>query len=345
MKFSVIIAMYNISSYIEECVESLIGQSYGDFEAILVDDFSSDDTATRAKQAIANDNRFALCSLKENSGQSIARNKALDMAKGQYVLFLDGDDYFELDALEKLANRLDAQNLDCLYYSARPYYESSEARKRMHESYADRESFDGVATGRQLFTFFEQHNQFYPHGALQVVRRSIIEDNKIRLVPGIIHEDILYTFQILINSKRSSFLNDAIYIRRIRCGSTMNSQRRTIANIAGHLLCTKYMENWLYENLDSLDDDFAAAVSMRIAAYRNLCVRDWVTDIPSDEKGEFLDSLSCEDKQDFFIRVLGPGLEFLRNENCIHSTKAFRIGDMLLKGPRLVKAAICQKNG
>ena len=331
--------MYNVSSYICSCIESLSSQSFCDFEAILVDDCSSDDTLTIAKKKVCGDPRFSFYKLSENSGQSIARNMAIDKALGEYILFLDSDDALTPDALEKISDRLNKQNLDCLYYSAQTRGEAG-LSAMYHEDYSGRISFEKVATGPELFTFFEENNQFYPHGALQVVRRSLINNNSIRLYPGIIHEDVLYTFQVLVNSKRSSFLNEAVYIRTIRSGSTMGVQRRTIANIHGHLVCTYEMSKWLDDNFEDISSEFATALSMRIAAYRNLCVRDWVGDITNDEKAKYLDSLTPEDRKLFYTQVLGPGLEFLRNENCIHNTKAFRVGDSFLRFPRKAKSAL-----
>lgn len=331
--------MYNVSSYIKTCIESLLNQSYSDFQAILVDDCSMDNSFEIAKQIANNDVRFSFYKHNQNSGVSVTRNTALDQAQGEYVLSLDGDDALAHDALEKISLRLEKQNLDCLYYSAQTRDEAG-LSARFQEDFSTRISFDEVATGSELFTFFEENNQFYPHGALQVVRRSLIENNSIRFIPGIIHEDILYTFQVLVNAKRSSFLNEPIYIRTVRNGSIMGAQRRTIAHIHGHLVCTNEMSKWLDSNFEDINSAFATALSMRIAAYRNLCVRDWESDITNEEKASYLESLMPEDKKVFYTQVLGPGLEFLRNENCIHNTRAFKVGDSLLRLPRKAKSLL-----
>ncbi|MGI6224141.1 MAG: glycosyltransferase family 2 protein [Prevotella sp.] len=103
-KVSVLIAVYNAKDYLSECLNSLIAQTMTDWEAICVDDASEDRSVGILKEYAQRDSRIKLMQLQQNHGQAYARNQALAMAKGQYVAFLDSDDWLSPDALEKVVD-------------------------------------------------------------------------------------------------------------------------------------------------------------------------------------------------------------------------------------------------
>lgn len=100
-KFSIIIPMYNVEKYIKKCINSCLNQTYKNYEVIIVDDQSSDNSLNIAK-SMCKDVSFVKILKQKNSGVSVARNKGLLKSKGDYVLFVDGDDWLEYDALAKL---------------------------------------------------------------------------------------------------------------------------------------------------------------------------------------------------------------------------------------------------
>lgn len=103
---SIIVPAYNISEYMERCVESLVNQTYRDIEIILVDDGSTDSTGKVCDELKESDDRIKVIH-KTNGGLSDARNAGIDVAEGEYIAFVDGDDYVELDAYEKLISYMD----------------------------------------------------------------------------------------------------------------------------------------------------------------------------------------------------------------------------------------------
>lgn len=103
---SVVMPVFNVENYIEETIGTLKGQTFSDFEVILVDDGSTDSTLTRVAHAIEGDVRFGLYS-QENSGAAQARNNAMRLARGNYIIFLDADDLFEPTMFEKMIASLD----------------------------------------------------------------------------------------------------------------------------------------------------------------------------------------------------------------------------------------------
>ena len=97
-KFSIIIPVYNVEKYLVECLESIVNQSFKDFEVICVNDGSTDNSLEILQKYAENDERFKVLN-QENQGQGIARNNALNIANGEYILFVDPDDFIELNML------------------------------------------------------------------------------------------------------------------------------------------------------------------------------------------------------------------------------------------------------
>ena len=101
MKVSVITPMYNCEKFISETIESVLNQTYTNWEMIIIDDCSTDKSKQIAKQYIERDKRIRLIELKENSGAAVARNKGIEVSSGRFIAFLDGDDLWEPNKLEK----------------------------------------------------------------------------------------------------------------------------------------------------------------------------------------------------------------------------------------------------
>lgn len=338
-RISVIVPLYNCAPYIPECIGSLKAQTFTDFEVLCVDDGSTDDSLAVAKAAAEGDERFRFFALEKNSGQSVARNVALDNARGTYVALLDADDYFVPEALEKLSERAERQDLDDLYFSAQAFYESKELFGLVREEYSNRPAFDDVATGPQLFAYFEDHREFLPHAALRMVKRSLIEENHIRFYEGIIHEDVLFTFQTLVQSKRTSYLNEPLYRRRIRAGSTMTA-KHTIENVRGHFVCVQEMHKWVEAHADEIEEDFLRAVSRRMVDYSLVAGRIWLEDVEDAEKKRFLENLAANDRLAFYSEVLYPSEAIKDVEDDLRSSKTYRVGDALLGVPRRVRDSV-----
>lgn len=115
MTFSVIIPVYNVAPYLRECLDSLLAQTFTDWEAICVDDGSTDGSGSILDVYAATDKRFQVIH-KKNEGVSVARNVGLDIANGQYVLFLDSDDAFEFCAFDIMHRILSNANADLLFF-------------------------------------------------------------------------------------------------------------------------------------------------------------------------------------------------------------------------------------
>lgn len=109
-KVSVIMPAYNAEAYLEESVKSLRNQTFQDWELLLVDDCSKDDTAKLAKEIAKGDSRIKFIQKERNSGSADTRNKGIEMAKGEFISFLDADDLWENDFLEKMISHMEKHN-------------------------------------------------------------------------------------------------------------------------------------------------------------------------------------------------------------------------------------------
>ena len=115
---TVIVPVYNVQNYLEKCVRSILAQTFSDFELILVDDGSTDESPRICDQFAQADSRITVIH-KQNGGLSSARNAALDIAQGKYIAFIDSDDYVEPRLLEKTVAALEAGNYDWCAYGMR----------------------------------------------------------------------------------------------------------------------------------------------------------------------------------------------------------------------------------
>lgn len=121
-KISVIIPVYNVESYLSKCIDSILCQTYTDFELLLVDDGSSDASGKICDMYKENDNRIRVFH-KKNEGVSKARNLALNNALGEFVIFVDSDDWIEPNTFELVLNQL--ENFDILFFDIIWHYEDN----------------------------------------------------------------------------------------------------------------------------------------------------------------------------------------------------------------------------
>lgn len=128
MKLTIIIPIYNAETYIKKCLDSVSNCKIGQMECLLIDDGSKDSSASICKTYVNKDSRFHLIQCK-NSGVSAARNRGLQEAKGNYVMFLDADDYFTKDAFERIASRIQKSGWDFMAFSYYTLYSDGETKE------------------------------------------------------------------------------------------------------------------------------------------------------------------------------------------------------------------------
>ena len=222
MKVSYIIPVYNVAQYIEECVNSLLRQSYRDFEIILVDDGSTDTSPLICDSVSNSDSRIRVIH-KLNGGLSDARNTGLSVAKGEYVVFVDGDDFWRnndsLATLMAVANNY--SEIDFIGYNC-DYYFPDTNQYQAWIPYS--ETLSVPIDGNTAMVSLVKSGTFPMSACLKLIKRSFLINNDIIFRVGTIAEDIPWFINLLENTNSCVFVNQYIYAYRQNVsGSISNS--------------------------------------------------------------------------------------------------------------------------
>ena len=207
---SIIIPVYNAEKYLRRCIDSVLSQSFTDFELILVDDGSKDKSPQICDEYASQDTRVRVIH-KANGGVSAARNDGLDIAKGEYITFIDSDDWVERDYLSTLSNYRD---YDIVFFSHRLIYEDGYISEFLFEAKeGDKQNiWEIVASLRKNAV----GSNFYGYTWNKMFRRDIIEKYKIRFIEGLrISEDEVYTLDYCTHAKSIKVLPLCLYNYRI----------------------------------------------------------------------------------------------------------------------------------
>ncbi len=193
---SVIVPVYNAEKYINKCVDSILNQTYKDFELILIDDGSNDNSLELIKKYAVKDSRISLFS-HENKGVSYTRNLGLDLAKGDYIMFIDSDDWIESDMLEVLIQNIEKSNADisCCQYD-----------KNLR---TDISSFE-IWSREKFLSEFIMHKKINGSLVNKLIKREAISN--IRFNDSIKYgEDALFLWKVLLNSNSICLTNKVLY--------------------------------------------------------------------------------------------------------------------------------------
>lgn len=231
-KISVIIPIYNVEEYLEECINSVINQTFKDIEIICINDGSPDNSEKIVKKLAKKDKRIKYIS-KNNEGLSATRNRGVEESAGEYIYFLDSDDYIEPDTLETCYNYAKENELEVVYFGAESFYDSEELkeRKKTYETYYKRQNTYDITSGQLLFREMQEKGEYRASIPMQFIKKNLITENNLSFIEGIIHEDEYYSLCLTMYSKKSGVLNKTFYNRRVRENSIMTTEEKT--NIKG----------------------------------------------------------------------------------------------------------------
>ncbi len=227
MKLSIIIPVYNISAYLEECVQSVLRQTFTDYEIILVDDGSTDESGPLCDKLAQQDIRIRVVH-KENGGLSDARNAGLRAAKGEYIHFLDGDDYYTTESdLQTLVDELGRQNHpDILLFCRRDIYESrtkkQEPRINNERSY-DVNYINRCESPTEIFRHLLATQRFNMSACFQLLRREMLIENEIFFTKGLLSEDVDWSLALWQKVQTVKANNTPAYSYRHRSASISTS--------------------------------------------------------------------------------------------------------------------------
>lgn len=218
MTFSIIIPCYNTAVWLEECIESIIRQNYTDWEIILVNDGSTDNTEDILKHYEEKDSRIKVIR-QENQGVSPSRNRAISEAEGDYLIFLDSDDFYkDENCLNRIEDCFHNENIDTVVFRYQTVMDNGNITE--HLQYFDKMT-GYIYTGEEYLQAVLSEKDIYQWFPwLYAFKRELWEKNNIQFNPEFwILEDMNILYQIILKAQRVKVLNSVIYQYRVRASS------------------------------------------------------------------------------------------------------------------------------
>lgn len=219
-KISVIIPVYNTASYLNECLNSVLNQTLGDFEVICIDDESTDSSLEILKSFKLKDERIKIIT-QSHMGQGAARNRGLTHACGEYVLFLDSDDYIDKFALEELYNIANQKSLDLIFYKLINF--DNDTHDESKSKYLEMDFLKDIVSD-EVFNWQNVMERIFDLSVTapgKLFKKDLIKD--LEFQEDVIFEDNLFFIKMIFKVKRAYFYDKYLYYRRIRKDSIMNS--------------------------------------------------------------------------------------------------------------------------
>ena len=228
MRFSVIVPVYNVEHYLRRCLDSIVNQTFDDYEVVLVDDGSTD-----ASGSICDEYRKKYNSIKvihqENKGQSGARNTGLDKALGDWIVFVDSDDWIEKEMLQELDRQICKYPSDLYSFNVRKIFDGTISTENIIYTAEHSNIFFFSEEGK--FDFYFNSFMQYKVGwevCFHIYRRDLIEYHGLQFgsTQAIFAEDYLFTFQYLLRAKSMRMLCNIFYNYFQRKTSTLRSLKK-----------------------------------------------------------------------------------------------------------------------
>lgn len=243
-KVSVIVPIYNVEKYLEKCINSLLSQTLEDIQIILVNDGSKDNSGNIAKEYEKNNKDRVIYVEKENGGLSDARNYGLKYATGDFIAFLDSDDYIEKNAYEEMYNKAIEENAD---YVECDFIWEFPNKIRVDKQYPYKNKKEMLSFVRVV-------------AWNKLIKRQLITDNNLEFPKGLRYEDVEFTYKLIPFINKFTYVDKPFIHYVQREGSIANVQNERTAEIFTVLdnVIEFYKKNNIYEKYrDELEYNYA----------------------------------------------------------------------------------------
>ncbi len=218
MTFSIIVPVYNVEKYLSKCLDSMLNQSFQDFEIVVVNDGSPDNSQLIIDEYAKKFPEKVKAFIKENGGLSDARNFGIERAQGDYLLFVDSDDYISVELLQKLKEEIDLSNPDTLRFSAVTVYENGEQGERLCAPQLH------SVTGETAISRLIDNKQYFEPSCFYAYRRRFWMENEFSFAKGRYHEDFGLIPEVIIKSQRFSAIDHTGYFYFQSSSSIMRTE-------------------------------------------------------------------------------------------------------------------------
>lgn len=254
-KISIIVPIYKVEDYIDRCVMSLIKQTYKNIEIILVDDGSPDNCPLICDKYEQLDSRIIVIH-KKNGGLSDARNEGIKKATGDYIMFVDSDDYIELDSCKKFMDIIGDKDIDIVIGNARIIHNEEETYMK-HSI----EMTNGVLDGKEYLKSELKSNSMFMAVWLNIYKRKFLIGNNLKFETGLLHEDEEFTPRVFLKAEKVIGTNCIFYNYIIRDDSI--TTKKDLSRNAIDIIKTCYKLSDIYSKIldselkDLLNDSLA----------------------------------------------------------------------------------------
>ncbi|MGL5479569.1 MAG: bifunctional glycosyltransferase/CDP-glycerol:glycerophosphate glycerophosphotransferase [Clostridium sp.] len=308
IKVSVVVPIYNVEEYLEECLDSLVNQTLKEIEIIMVNDGSTDRSGDIAKRYSEKYSNFIYIE-KENGGLGHARNYAIPYVKGEYMIFIDSDDYVSIDAYEKMYIRAEETKSDVVIGNVKRFNSKGSFASGLHKKvFKEDVLVTHILERPELVYDTTSWNKLF--------KMSFWMENEFKFPENILYEDIPVTVPAHFKAKRISILKDIIYYWRVRDGlsKSITQNRTQIKNFKDRLQIMKMTDEFynkyvldeksiFYRDFKWLDMDLKLYIN-EIGSADNQYIKELVCDIKeyikSIDKTVF-DNLRAIDKMKYYL--------------------------------------------
>lgn len=238
---SIIVPVYNIQNYLEKCIQSILSQDYNNYEIILVDDGSTDNSGKICDKYVSN--KKVKVYHKKNGGLSDARNFGIKKSSGKYIMFIDSDDFlYNMHCLKKLNDCIEKTEADVIQYKMVYYYE----KKDKYVFLKDLKDFNGSVIKK--ISSLNANGQVSVSACDKIVKAEIIKNKNIYFENDLLSEDIKWSYELYLNITSLKIINDDIYVyRQQRINSISTSKTKKSAYDLFKII--KYWFNYPYNSI------------------------------------------------------------------------------------------------
>jgi len=220
-QISIIVPVYNLASLIGRALESVLDQSFGELEILLVDDASTDGGSKICREYAQKDSRIKYHQNQKNQGGGKSRNAAIQKAKGKYLLFLDGDDFFEPNALNKIILKAKSSGSDLIVFGFNQLWEEN-----LYAVASCTPCPKNIKPGDEFESYLLNINGFGPFPWIYLYRRDLIISNNIKFSKGVCCNDIPFTSKAVYFSEKIDYIAQPLYNYYRRKGSITLSRAK-----------------------------------------------------------------------------------------------------------------------
>jgi len=265
MRFSVVIPIHNSEKYLNQCIESVLIQDYDSYEIVLVNDGSTDSSKVICEQYESFDDRIKVINLEKGHGAAYARNVGTREARGDYIIYLDSDDYILSNTFLSKLNDSAKNSVDIICYKFRKYFEET---KGLNECSFSIPGFSENMSYAERINNLVKNDAFYCAPWTKAIRRGLLFENGIKFEEGLLSEDQEWYYHVIRNADTIGAIDESFIAYRQHKDSTSVSW--TMKNLTD----TIYIMENLYLSTNAMDgDELQEALFCSIAKlYCNLLI-------------------------------------------------------------------------